>query len=119
MMDYYSSFPEPIEETRLSDLKKSVLELPGINEILKEDLDYLLRQIVKRNEGFSHTGYITFGMRRSMEDFLREFENYKKRNQAALTIKKYTIPYITNPARPSVLARLLGECKTFNLEFSE
>jgi hypothetical protein len=116
MMDYYSSFPEPSEETRLSDLKKSVLELPGINEILKEDLDHLLRQIVKRNEGFSQSGYIAFGMRRSMEDFLREFENYKKRKQAALTIKKYTIPYITNPARPSVLARLLGECETFNLE---
>ena len=112
-MDYYSSFPEPSEETRLNDLKKSVLKLPGINEILKEDLDHLLLQIVKRNEGFSHSGYIAFGRRTNMEDFLREFDIYKKRKQAALTIKKYAIPYICKPDRPSVRARLLGEFKEF------
>ena len=113
MMDYYSSFQEPSEETRLNDLKKSVLKLPGINKILEEDLDHLLRQIVKRNEGLSLTGYQVFGRKTNMNDFLREFENYKKRKQAALTIKKYAIPYICKPDRPSVRARLLEEYEEF------
>lgn len=87
MMDYYSNFAEPSEETRLSDLKKSVLQLPGIDQILEEDLDHILKPIVKRNEGLSLTGYQVFGRKTNMNDFLKEFENYKKRKQAALTIK--------------------------------
>ena len=110
-------YDEPEEEDRIDDLRMFAASLPNFNLIKPVDLEYILKRTVQQHSGYSLLGYCVYGMRYNRRELRRNWERYIKRYQAARTIKKYVIPYLNNPERDSVKARLLGEYEEFNQTF--
>ena len=110
-------YDEPEEEDRIDDLRIFAASLPNFNLIKPVDLEFLLKRIVQQQTGYSLVGYCVYGMRYNRRELRRNWERYIKRYQAARTIKKYVIPYLNNPERPTVKARLLSEYQELNETF--